>query len=322
MDAVLVATPMHLHASQAITALKAGKHVLSEVTATVTMEQCWRLLDAAKESSAVYMMSENYCYQKPNVLVKEMVRRGLFGNPYFGEGEYIHEVRAYHHLPEGGRTWRYYWQVGMNGCTYGTHSLGPIMQWFNAADPKERVESVICVGSGVHTDPEHPQDDTTLMLCRLRSGKLIKIRLDMMSNRPHLSSYYALQGTKGVYEANRFGNGEGMIWIGENTDGEYRAWKPLSEFEEFLPDDWRNPSEEALKAGHGGGDFFVVRDWVRAIIGEAHPPIDIYTALEWTAAGLCSQTSIENGGVSIRIPDFRDSAQRPVTLDMPPPPLV
>ncbi|HVK05135.1 MAG TPA: Gfo/Idh/MocA family oxidoreductase, partial [Armatimonadaceae bacterium] len=51
VDAVVVATPMHLHASQAIAALDAGKHTLSEVTACVSLEECWRLLDAAQSAS-------------------------------------------------------------------------------------------------------------------------------------------------------------------------------------------------------------------------------------------------------------------------------
>ena len=47
IDAVVVATPMQLHVSQTMAALEAGKHVLSEVTAGVTMDEqigrasCW-----------------------------------------------------------------------------------------------------------------------------------------------------------------------------------------------------------------------------------------------------------------------------------------
>jgi hypothetical protein len=33
---------------------------------------------------------------------------------------------------------------------------------------------------------------------------------------------------------------------------------------------------------------------------------------------LCSQLSIANNGAPIRIPDFRDLTQRPLTLDAPP----
>src|SRR5690242_11524482 len=49
VDIVVVATPMHLHVPQAILALQAGKHVLSEVTAAVSPAECWRLLDAVRD---------------------------------------------------------------------------------------------------------------------------------------------------------------------------------------------------------------------------------------------------------------------------------
>ena len=38
IDAVFIATPMLLHAGQALTALNAGKHVLSEVIAAATLD--------------------------------------------------------------------------------------------------------------------------------------------------------------------------------------------------------------------------------------------------------------------------------------------
>lgn len=316
VDAVVVATPMQLHAVHSVMALSAGKHVLSEVTAAVTLDECWRLLDAVRASGRTYMMAENYCYLRPNVLIREMVRRGLFGDVYFGEGEYLHEVRELHHAPDGSPTWRYFWQVGAGGATYGTHSLGPVMQWMAALEPEDRVESVVCLGSGRRTDPEHPHDDTSLMLCKLRSGKLVKVRLDMISNRPSHATYYALQGTRGVYEASRVEGEPGHVWIGEGRAGEERHWRPLSDFDEYLPPDWRDPPPNVAQSGHGGGDYFVARDFVQALETGA-PPIGIHQALEWTAAGLCSQVSLEHGGVPVKVPDFRDPSQRPVRLDAP-----
>lgn len=317
VDIVVVATPMPLHVPQSVLALQAGKHVLSEVPAAVSLDECWRLADAAQASGKIYMMAENYCYMRDNVLVRELVRKGMFGELYYGEGEYIHEIRFLHHNDDGSPTWRYYWQVGINGCTYPTHSLGPVMQWFTDADPSERIDHVIGIGTGRHTDPEHLNDDTTLMLCKLKSGKLIKIRLDMLSNRPHHMTYYALQGTTGAYEANRKPGDPGLIWFGKSDVSEHREWQSLENYVGHMPEIWRNPPEEALQAGHGGGDYFEVRDFVRAVVGEAPPPIDIYTSLEWTAAGLCSQISIEQGGLPIKLPNFRDRSQRPVMLDAP-----
>ena len=318
VDIVAIATPMPLHVPQALLALEAGKHVFSEVTAAVSLDECWRLLDAVKASGRTYMMGENYCYTRDNVLIREMVRKGLFGDVYFGEGEYLHEIRDLHHTADGKPTWRYYWQVGQRGITYGTHSLGPVMQWFTAADPDERIESVVCAGTGRHSDPEHGADDTSVALCQLRSGKLVKVRVDMLSNRPHIMNAYTLQGTLGVYESARVPGEPGRIWIGENRPDHDRRWRSLADFDEHLPDLWRNPPDEAQRAGHDGGDYFQVRDFVEAVVTGAPPPIDIYTALEWTAAGLCSQTSITNGGVPIKVPDFRDAGQRPVVLDSPP----
>lgn len=313
VDAVVVATPMQWHAAQSSEALAAGKHVLSEVTACTTLDECWQLLDATERSSAVYAMAENYCYRKDVVLIKELVRAGLFGTPYFGEGEYLHEIRHYHHTPDGSPTWRAVYQVGRRGCTYGTHSLGPVMQWFAAADPSERIATISCHGTGVHTDPEHPHDDTCLMLVQLASGKLIKVRLDMLSNRPHLPAYYALQGTLGVYEGARFPGQPGQVWLGASEDGADRKWQPLPElYDTHLPADWRNPPLEALAAGHGGGDYFVARDFVRACRGEAPPSCGIHDALAWTACDILSEISITNGGIPLLVPDFRNPKEKPL----------
>src|SRR6266542_1980924 len=56
LDAVIIGTPMHLHAAQAITALELGVHVLSEVTAAVTFDECRRLVQACRQSYALYRM--------------------------------------------------------------------------------------------------------------------------------------------------------------------------------------------------------------------------------------------------------------------------
>jgi predicted dehydrogenase len=314
VDAVVIATPMPLHVPQSVLALQAGKHVLSEVTAAVTLAECWGLLDAVRAASTTYMLAENICFTAENVLIREMARRGLFGDLYFGEGEYLHEVRTLHHQADGSPTWRYHWQVGVDGCTYSTHSLGPVMHWFRAADPEERVETVVCLGSGRHTDPEHLHSDTCLMLCQLRSGKLIKIREDMLSNRPY-GLNFTLQGTQGVYESARFQGAGGHLWIGANRAGERREWRPVTEFAEFLPAAWREPAAEAHASGHGGGDFHTGRLFAEAALTGGPASIDVYEALEWTATGLCSQLSIANGGLPIRIPEFRDPNQRPLVCN-------
>ena len=180
LDAVVIATPMQLHAQQSMQALGRGIHVLSEVTAGVSIEECKELVAAAQASDACYMLAENCCYVRENMVINQMVRAGLFGEVYYAEGEYLHQIRD---LIEKG-PWRQAWQAGVNGCTYGTHSLGPILQWFQG----QRVVAVSCVGSGHHyTQPNgrpYPQEDTVVMMCKMSGGGLVKIRVDLLSNRP------------------------------------------------------------------------------------------------------------------------------------------
>lgn len=303
IDAIVVATPMPLHAPQCIQAMENGKHVLSEVPAATDLEQCRDLLNAVKRTGKTYMMAENYCYMKANMLVGELVKRGLFGDIYFGEGEYLHELKELNEITP----WRRKWQTGVNGCTYGTHSLGPVLQWFN-----DSVAEVSCVGSGHHyRDPRgdyYENEDTIFMMCRLKGGALVKVRVDMLSNRPHMMTYYSLQGTKGCYEAPRgFGDGP-KIWLSDFHESRKMEWHSLWDFEEHLPDIWRNPPEELLKSGHGGGDYIEALDFITAVKNNTPPPIDIYAALDFTVPGLVSLESIRRGGEWLLVPDFRKNS--------------
>lgn len=300
LDAVVVATPMQLHVPHAIAALQAGKHVLSEVTAAVSIAECRPLVAAVRASGRSYMMAENYCYSRAAMTVLTMARRGVFGELYYAEGAYIHDCRSVHYDAAGRPTWRTIWQVGKNGCTYGTHSLGPVLQWLD-----DRVASLTCLGSGVRTEPRHRMDDSVAMLCQTARGGLVNIRLDMQSHRPHNMTHYVLQGTRGAYQSARRRGEPNLVWI-EGRSPEREGWQSLEEYEdEFLPEAWRRYGAEASKAGHGGGDYMVVRAFVASIRSGEPPPIDIHRALDFTLPGLISEESIARGGAPLAVPDSR-----------------
>ena len=302
LDAVIVGTPMPLHAPQAIAALERGVHVLSEVPAAVSVAECRRLVHACHTSRATYMLGENVTYTRPNMIVQEMVRRGEFGIPYYAEGEYVHELKGLNEVTR----WRRRWQTGINGVTYGTHSLGPILQWM----PGDRVESVCCAGSGHHyRDPrgdEYENEDSCVMLCRMRSGGLVKIRVDMLSDRPHSMMNFQLQGTDGCYESRRAQAEKDRIWL-RSRSPDASTWLDLEEVAgSFLPEAWRVHGELARKAGHGGGDLLEILDWVNAIRSGTPPRIGIHEAMDMTIPGLISQQSIAADGRWLPVPDSRE----------------
>src|SRR6195952_1120879 len=198
-DLLIIASPQQYHAPQANYALRAGVHVLSEVPAAVSMEQVSMLLAAARESNASYMLAENYCYHRLNLIVGAMAKAGVFGKLYFGESEYVHEMKSWHVNAETGvPSWRRFWQVGKNGITYPTHSLGPLLEWMD-----DRITAISCIGTGRWTKPEYEMEDTVTLSARTRKGGLIRMRLDLVSNRPEVWNYYSLQGTEGAYESGK-----------------------------------------------------------------------------------------------------------------------
>lgn len=296
VDAVIVSSPQQYHVPQAVRALQAGVHVLSEVPAAVSLEQAQELLAAVRRSSAQYMLAENYCYKRANLIVAALVRAGVFGDIYFAEGEYLHEMKTWHTDATGQRTWRHYWQVGRDGHTYPTHSLGPVLQWLD-----DRLVAVSCLGTGRHTDPEHEIQDTILLLGRTSRGALVKVRFDLLSNRPHLMDYYSVQGTTGAYEAARADGETPRLYLHGRSPAE--AWEPLEKYaDEFLPAQYRTT---VAGAGHGGADTWPVREFLTAIQEGRRPPIDIYAALDMTLPGILSEQSIAQGGAWVAVPDPR-----------------
>ncbi|HOG50934.1 MAG TPA: Gfo/Idh/MocA family oxidoreductase, partial [Lentisphaeria bacterium] len=75
-DAVLIATYCPDHAKHAIKALRAGKHVLSEVTAFFTPAQGVELVETVETTGKVYNLAENYPFTKENMYLAKLYREG------------------------------------------------------------------------------------------------------------------------------------------------------------------------------------------------------------------------------------------------------
>ena len=306
IDAVVIATPMQCHVPQAIAALEAGKHVMSEVTAGVTMDELWWLCESVEKYGKTYMMAENYIYTPSVQLVGELVKKGMFGECYYAEGAYLHNINGLFTYPDGKTSWRSFWQCGKRGAFYPTHSLGPVMQWF----PGDHITEISTFSPGVFNSYGLKQDSGTTTMCRLESGKLVQLRVDCVSPRPHNMTHYHLQGTLGAFQsAQGLGDRDKISFVGEGNPDFNMAWQALTDYNEYLPERYRTATAEQAGAGHGGGDFFIVSDFIDAIRTGNKPAVDVYDACEWTAVGLLSELSVVNNGRTMTLPKFRKGAK-------------
>src|SRR5882757_2329918 len=87
LDAVLLANHFHEHAPMAIQCLDAGKHVLSETTACLTLAEGVALIEAVERGGCTYMLAENYPYLAHNQEMRRLYETGAIGTFRYGEGE-------------------------------------------------------------------------------------------------------------------------------------------------------------------------------------------------------------------------------------------
>jgi predicted dehydrogenase len=327
-DAVFLATPLELHARQAILALRAGKHVLSEVIAATTLEECWELVEAVEASGRAYMLAENYCYSRPAMLVRNLVERGVFGETTYAEGAYIHDCNPLMVDSAGRLTWRGELARHGPGNGYPTHSLGPVAQWLGCAGSaaKDRLVEVMCLTTpdlarqqymADRFGDDHPwaqpgffrRGDSASTLLRTERGSVVYLRVDFASPRPHNMTHYVLQGSRAAYLSPRHAKEDPLIWIAGRSPGATigaEEWESLWTYaSEFEHPSWRERGDVARRAGHGGGDYFVVEDFVNAISNGLPSPIDVYDAVTWSSVFPLSAESARDGGRPREIPDYR-----------------
>lgn len=307
IDAVVIATPLPLHADMAVAALERGIHVLSEVTACHDLASAERLVRAARASKAIYMLSENYRYLDEVELLKRMADDGCFGDIYHAEGEYLHDCKDLQRNADGSLTWR---GKGWGG-TYCTHSLGPLLYILD--DRLTRI-TAMSTGSPSRLDPEIPFPESTTFLGRTERGAMLRIRVDYQSPRPHKMDYYSLQGTRGAYEAWRGLGDQDKVWLADEHEpsrcwappGEPIAqWHPLRDYAaKYIPDRLA-AGEAARRGGHGNSEYWLLKDFFAAVRGERPSPIDVYRALDYTVPGILAYRSAENGGQPMDVPDYR-----------------
>ncbi|HDY87649.1 MAG TPA: twin-arginine translocation signal domain-containing protein, partial [bacterium] len=131
LDLVFTATSWEWHVPVCVEAMKTGKHAAVEVPAAVTLDECWQLVETAEKTNKHCVMMENCCYMGFEMMVLNMVRKGILGELLHGEAGYMHDLRALKLSDRGEGLWRGAHSARRNGNLYPTHGLGPIAECMN-----------------------------------------------------------------------------------------------------------------------------------------------------------------------------------------------
>jgi len=286
MDIVVIATPLPLHVSNAISALKIDKHILCEVPIANNLPECELLVKAVRKSKGKFMFAENCNYWYFVQKWKEMVDEGKIGKPTYAEAEYIHDCRSIMRDSKGNPTWR----VAMPPIYYCTHSLGPILSVIG-----DRCVSAVGMNTGSNVDPVLGAIDLEVGLFRTEKGAIVKVLCGFSNPRKQAFHYYSIYGSEGVIENVR-----------GTTDKSFACFKDSQGMVD-LPYSYNNPNapENAAIGGHGTAEHYMIDAFVESIKNNTKPPIDVYEGLDYSLPGLCAHLSSEKDGKLVEVPDPR-----------------
>ncbi len=312
LDLVYTATPWEWHVPVCVAALKAGKHAATEVPASLTLEGCWQLVETAEKVGKHAVMMENCCYDRSELMIMNMVRKGLFGELLHAECGYMHDLRGIKFSKGGEGLWRRVHAMKMDANLYPTHGLGPVAQYMNInrGDRFDFLVSMSGPSKGLQAyaaehlpadDPRRKEKyvlgDVNSTLIKTVKGLTILLQHDTNLPRPY-SRLLVVQGTKGIFRG--FPD---QIHLEGRTDG--HDWEPADKYRpEFDHPLWKTMQDRSKGAGHGGMDFIEDFRLIRALRTGQYPDQDVYDAAAWSAPVELTARSVANRSRPADFPDF------------------
>jgi predicted dehydrogenase len=302
LDAVVLCNYFHQHAPYALRCLQAGKHVMSETAACKTLAEGVALARAAEKSKAVYFFAENYPFFATNQEMRRLYRTGEIGECRFAEGEYVHPLTAEesNHLAPG----LYHWRNWLPVTYYCTHALAPLMYVTDLMPTTVNAQAIPRTAEQLAEPHVRRNDISCYMMLRMNSEAVFGLNGACNGLSGH-GNWYRFQGTRGLMETFRMGYMEKVRVVHEPfnlPEGGSR--------ERIYTPEFPVAAELAARAGHGGGDFFVMHHFAEAIRGGEQPWLNVYRALAMSVVGIQGWRSALDNGAAYPIPDFSDEATR------------
>ena len=318
VEAVIVSSSWADHIHIAIDAMKAGKYVGVEVGGAYSIDECWELIRTYEETGVPCMMLENCCYGREELMVLNMVKKGLMGEVVHCEGGYRHDLRDEIAHGRENRHYRLINYMNRNCDNYPTHQLGPIAKILNV-NRGNRMLSLVSMASKARglnefikksegedydlADYQFAQGDVVTTIIKCAHGETITLTLDTTLPRFY-SRGFVVQGTKGMYQEDNH-----SIFLDElhGTEDEFswkKNWNNVDELRgEYDHPIWKNYNPDE-NAGHGGMDDLVQSAFFDSVRRKVNPPIDVYDMAAWMCITALSEHSISMGGAPVAIPDF------------------
>lgn len=276
IEAIFVATDAPSHAKHCIEVLNHGKHVACAVPAVFgSLEDAYKLFETVKRTGLKYMMFETSMFHEELYAMRQLYNAGFLGKVVYAEGEYWHYSE--HGIPSFNN-----WRHGMPPMWYPTHADAYYIGVTNGT-----FLEVSCVGMPCSMERYQPENNiyknpfaTQIALHRTSEGGMARMGRSADTKGPGAEKG-RIRGTKGSY---------------------YEKYEGI---EKNLPDLTRPALPPGVSpGGHGGSHGHLTEEFIRAILEERDPLIDIAMSLNMTVGGITAHQSALKDGEWLKVPQF------------------
>lgn len=314
LDALFIGSDPTVQVELACRAMEAGIHACTEVPAAFSLDECWALVRTVEKTGCKYQLMEQTRYWGFVDVWKQMYDRGEFGHICLAQGEYVHYSRDWGYWtdtetgeilngfePPKDRNVEPHWRFRVLGdpIYYLPHTLSPLLKVLD-----DRVVKVSCLGTRKHsyTYPDEILPWRDIEYALMHTAKDTVLLAGAGFSLPHglrdeqtVCHWYEVRGTNASVTSPRY--------IGDG----YHIWRQgMRSYEDIDLSTFALGADEAQReSGHGGADFKPADTFIRSILDDTQPPMDVYLSVETAAPAIVAAESARQGGALLDVPDFR-----------------
>lgn len=187
IDAIIICSPSHLHESQAIAGLQAGKHVLVEKPLALTAEAAQRVIEVAEKTDRTLMIAMNNRWRPDTMALRPFARHGELGDIFLTRGAWLNRktrvVRP---------TWRHRKATAGGGALMdlGVQTLD-LCLWMQDFPEATSVTTHLHYPEGMEVE------DSAGILVRLANGSAVSLTVSWSLVAERDRHYMRLLGTRG-----------------------------------------------------------------------------------------------------------------------------
>jgi predicted dehydrogenase len=258
VEAVYIATPVHLHAEQAVAAAEAGKHVLCEKPMALGGAECERM-NAAAEANGVRLGVAYYRRFYPAVeRVREILRSGEIGAPVVAQ---INAFERFDPAPDHPRRWLLDRKLSGGGpmFDFGCHRIEVLLNLFGPPIQVRAVTSNVLFKREV--------EDTACALFHFEGGAQAVLCVTHAARRPQ--DTLEIFGTLGSVRADVLN--EGRLRVTTAAGERIESHPPHTNFHQPLVDDFARAVVEGRRPRVDGRDGQAVSGMLDLIYAVASP---------------------------------------------------